>query len=67
MALALRKNIAIEKTIEFQEELKGLGEIFPDYALLAPVSGATEILVYLSTVSFLIYWYKKGKTISHKI
>ena len=61
LILALRMNVAIEKVIEFQNKLEALGEVFPQYSWLAPISGITGILIYLSTIGFLVYWYRKGK------
>ena len=60
--LGLRMNVAIEKVIEFQGRLQALGETFPQYPLLAPTSGVTGILIYLSTIGFLVYWYRKNKS-----
>ena len=59
--LALRMNTAIEKTIEFEEKLKELGEIFPEYPWLVQISVLTVVLIYTSVVGFLYYWYRKGK------
>ena len=62
LILSMRMNVAIEKAIEFQGKLTALGEVFPVYPWLAPVSGVTGILLYLSTIAFLFYWYRKGKS-----
>ena len=59
--LALRMNVAIEKAIELQDQLEMLGEIFPQYPWLASVSGITGIIIYISTIGFLIYWFRKGR------
>ena len=59
VVLALRMNVAIEKVIEFQARLVEMGESFPVYPWLAPVSGITGVLIYFSSISFLIYWARK--------
>ena len=63
LVLAMRMNVAIEKVIEFQTKLNAMGEVFPEYPWLAPVSGVTGILIYLSTIGFLLYWYTKSAKI----
>ena len=60
LVLAVRMNVAIEKVIEFQNRLKAYGEVFPEYSWLAPTSGVTGILIYLATVGFLVYSYRRN-------
>ena len=60
IVLAFRMNVAIEKTIEIQDRLKESGEQFIEYPWLGAASGVTGILIYLSTIGFLLYWYRKG-------
>ena len=59
LILALRMNTAIEKVVEFEDKLKNLGEVFPDYPWLVQISGLTEVLIYASVIGFLYYWYLK--------
>ena len=62
IVLGFRMNAAIEKSIELQDRLQASGETFLDYPWLGAASGVTGILIYLSTISFLVYWYRKGQT-----